>query len=56
MPAPQCTRATKTAIVNQRSMAVGDASLHEEPFSAHKTTMGFGDARRVVEDTAKAVE
>jgi NAD(P) transhydrogenase subunit beta len=46
----------KTIIVNKRSMAAGYAGLDNELFYMDKTMMVFGDAKKVVEDTMKAVE
>ncbi len=46
----------KTIIVNERSMAAGDAGLDNELFYMDKTMMVFGDAKKVVEDMAKAIE
>jgi NAD(P) transhydrogenase subunit beta len=46
---------SKTVIVNKRSMAAGYAGLDNELFYMDKTMMVFGDARKVIEDMAKAV-
>jgi NAD(P) transhydrogenase subunit beta len=46
----------KTIIVNKRSMAAGYAGLENELFYMDKTMMVFGDAKKVVEDMAKAVD
>ncbi len=46
----------KTVIVNKRSMAAGYAGLDNELFYMTKTMMVFGDAKKVVEDMAKAIE
>ncbi len=46
----------KTVIVNKRSMAAGYAGLDNELFYMEKTMMVFGDAKKVVEDMAKAIE
>ena len=46
----------KTVIVNKRSMASGYAGLDNELFYMDKTMMVFGDAKKVVEQMAKAVE
>jgi NAD(P) transhydrogenase subunit beta len=46
----------KTVIVNKRSMASGYAGLDNELFYMDKTMMVFGDAKKVIEDMAKAIE
>ena len=46
----------KTTIVNKRSMAAGYAGLDNELFYMDKSMMVFGDAKKVVEDMAKAIE
>jgi NAD(P) transhydrogenase subunit beta len=46
----------RTVIVNKRSMAAGYAGLDNELFYLDKTMMVFGDAKKVVEDMAKAIE
>jgi NAD(P) transhydrogenase subunit beta len=46
----------KTVIVNKRSMAAGYAGLDNELFYMDKTMMVFGDAKKVIEDMAKAVD
>lgn len=45
----------KTIIVNKRSMASGYAGLDNELFYLEKTMMVFGDAKKIVEDIAKAI-
>ena len=46
----------KTIIVNKRSMAAGYAGLDNELFYMDKTMMVFGDAKKVVDDMAKAID
>ena len=46
----------RSVIVNKRSMAAGYAGLDNELFYMDKTMMVFGDAKKVVEDIAKAIE
>lgn len=46
----------KTIIVNKRSMASGYAGLDNELFYLDKTLMVFGDAKKVIEETVKAVD
>ncbi|GAC1336324.1 MAG: NAD(P)(+) transhydrogenase (Re/Si-specific) subunit beta [Collimonas sp.] len=46
----------KTVIVNKRSMASGYAGLDNELFYMDKTMMVFGDAKKVIEDMAKAID
>ncbi len=46
----------RTVIVNKRSMAMGYAGLDNDLFYMDKTMMVFGDAKKVIEDMAKAVE
>ena len=45
----------KTVIVNKRSMAAGYAGLDNELFYMNQTMMVFGDAKKVVEDTMRAI-
>ena len=45
----------KTIIVNKRSMATGYAGLDNDLFYLDKTTMLFGDAKKVIEDLTKAI-
>jgi len=40
----------KTIIVNKRSMKPGYAGIENELFSAKKTSMLFGDAKKVLQD------
>jgi NAD(P) transhydrogenase subunit beta len=46
----------RTIIVNKRSMATGYAGLDNPLFYDDKTMMVFGDAKKVVEDIAKALD
>jgi NAD(P) transhydrogenase subunit beta len=46
----------RTVIVNKRSMAAGYAGLDNELFYMEKTMMIFGDAKKVVEEMAKALD
>ena len=46
----------RNVIVNKRSMAAGYAGLDNPLFYMDKTMMVFGDAKKVVEDVAKAIE
>ena len=54
MPILEAQKA-KMIIVNKRSMAPGYAGLDNELFYSDKTTMLFGDAKKVVEDLVKAI-
>jgi NAD(P) transhydrogenase subunit beta len=55
MPILEVHRAHRV-IVNKRSMASGYAGLDNELFYMDKTMMVFGDAKKVVEEMAKAVD
>ncbi len=46
----------RSVIVNKRSMATGYAGLDNELFYMDKTMMVFGDAKKVVEEVARAIE
>ena len=46
----------KSIIVNKRSMASGYAGLDNELFYQANTMMVFGDAKKVIEDMAKAID
>src|SRR2546426_5516559 len=46
----------KTVLVNKRSMASGYAGLDNPLFYMDKTMMVFGDAKKVVEELARAVD
>ena len=46
----------RSVIVNKRTMATGYAGLDNELFYMDKTMMVFGDAKKVIEDIAKAID
>jgi NAD(P) transhydrogenase subunit beta len=46
----------KAVIVNKRSMKPGYAGIENELFFQPKTSMLFGDARKVLQDLAAAVK
>ena len=48
--------ASRTVLVNKRSMATGCAGLDNPLFYRDKTTMVFGDVKKVVEDIVKALD
>lgn len=54
MPILEAQKA-KMIIVNKRSMAPGYAGLDNELFYSDKTTMLFGDAKKVVEELVRAI-
>ena len=55
MPILEVAR-SRTVLVNKRSMAAGYTGLDNPLFYMDKTMMVFGDAKKVVEDMAKAIE
>lgn len=59
-PSPACLSSiafkAKTNIVNKRSVASGYVGLGNELFYLDSTLMVFGDAKKVIEETVKAVD
>lgn len=45
-----------TLIVNKRSMASGYGKLDNELFYVDKTMMGFGDAKKEIQELVKTVD
>ena len=55
-PTGACLRRARTVIFVKRSMNPGFAGVDNELFYLDKTMLVFGDAKKVVEDMAKAIE